>query len=258
MSRVFSVGLFTFRELIRSKLLFVWVISVVILCVLSFLLSILSFGSVLEIFMDLGLTGMEISGILVLLLSLIVTYNTEMDQKAIFLHLAKPLTRGEYLLGRILGFFGVISIIGGGMGLVVVGLVVGVGGGQVPPLFFQCVVFILLELFVLTVVGLTYQMIATSMVGMFLYVFSTIFLGHCVGIVTWLLNQQLAHWLKILLRVVFYLLPNMEIFNLKDRIYDPNLVLGAAQWEEVLLYAFAYSFVVFLVGWVNLEKREFK
>jgi ABC-type transport system involved in multi-copper enzyme maturation permease subunit len=258
MSRILAVGKFTFRELLRSKMLFIWLISVVVLCGLAFLLSILSFGSVLQIFMDLGLTGMEVSGLLVLILSLAVTYTTEMDQKAIFLHLAKPLTRGEYLLGRILGFYLVISLVVLGMGLVVVGLVVFVGGGQIPVLFYDCVLFILLEMLVLTVVGLTYQMIATSMVAVFLYTFFTIFLGHCIGVVEWLLNQELAHWVKTLLKIIYYILPNLEAFNLKDRIYDSNLVLGWSQWEEILLYAFAYSFIAFLIGWINLEKREFK
>jgi hypothetical protein len=93
MRHIFTVGLFTFRELIRSKMLFVWLISVIVLCGLAFLLSILSYGDILNIFMDLGLVGMEISGLMVLILSLAVTYTTEMDQKAIFLHLSKPLTR---------------------------------------------------------------------------------------------------------------------------------------------------------------------
>jgi hypothetical protein len=34
--------------------------------------------------------------------------------------------------------------------------------------------------------------------------------------------------------------------------------LGLGQWRDVLLYTFAYSFVVFLIGWIALEKREFK
>ncbi len=258
MKRILSVTSFTFRELIRSRLLFVWLISVVVLCGLAYLISILSFGSILEIFMDLGLTGMEFAGTLVLLLALAVTYNTEMDQKAIFLHLAKPLTRGEYLLGRILGFWLVISLVILGMGLVVVGLVVFAGGGTVPPLFYDCVAFMLLEMFVLTVLGLTYQAIGTSMVGVVLYAFFTIFLGHCVGVVQWLLNQQLANWVMDLLKTIYYLLPNLEAFNLKDRLYDPNLILGWPQWQEIILYTFSYSFVVFLIGWINLEKREFK
>lgn len=258
MRKILTVGLFTFRELIRSRLLFVWLISVVVLGGLAFLLSILSYGDILKIFMDLGLVGMEVSGLIVLLLSLAVTYNTEMDQKAIFLQLAKPLTRGQYLLGRVLGFYLVNALVVLGMGSVVVGLVVFVGGGQVPVFFYDCVLFLQLEMFVLTVVGLTFQMIATSMVGTVLYTFFTIFLGHCIGEVEWLLSQQLAPAVRFLLKVVYYCLPNLEVFNLKDRMYDPALVLGLAQWEDVLLYAFAYSFVVFLIGWINLEKREFK
>lgn len=258
MKRILSLTSFTFRELIRSRLLFVWLICVAVLCGLAFLLSILSFGSVLQIFMDLGLAGMEIAGLLVLLLGLAVSYNTEMDQKAIFLHLAKPLTRGEYLLGRILGFFLVIGLVVLGMGAVVAGLVVFVGGGTIPAMFYDCVIFLLLEMFVLSVLGLTYQMIATSMVGVVLYTFFTILLGHCVGEIQWLLSQQLGDLSKDLLRAVYYILPNLEAFNLKDRLYDPNLVLGWTQWQEILLYTFSYSFLIFLIGWINLEKREFR
>jgi ABC-type transport system involved in multi-copper enzyme maturation permease subunit len=256
--RIVAVAHFTFRELIRSKLLFVWLISVVVLCGLAFLLSILSFGDILKIFMDLGLVGMELAGLLVLLLSLAVTYTTEMDQKAVFLQLTKPLTCGEYLMGRVLGFFLVNAIVMLGMGVVVVGLVVFVGAGDVPPLFFGCVSFLLLEMFVLTVVGLTFQMIATSMVGVVLYTVFTIFLGRLIGEIQWLLSLQLAPAVRFVLKLVYFCLPNLQIFNLKDRVYDPALVVTWAQWQDVLLYVFFYSSVVFIIGWLSLEKREFK
>ncbi|HTA75851.1 MAG TPA: hypothetical protein VK791_01700 [bacterium] len=257
MKRIFHVTTFTFRELIRSKMLYIWLLSAIVFCLLAFLLSILSFGEVHKIFMDLGLVGMEWSGTLVLLLSLAVTYNTEFEQKSIYLQLAKPITRGEYLLGRVLGFFSVISLVVLGMGLLIAGLVVFVGQGQVSPMFFYSSIFLLIEMFVLTTLGLTFQMIGTSMVGVVLYSMFTVFLGHCVGQVEWLLNQNLAPAVKTALRVIHFFLPNLEAFNLKDRIYDPNLILGWEQWREVLLYGFTYSFVVFLIGWINLEKREF-
>ncbi len=258
MYRLFRVAQFTFRELIRSRMLYIWVISCVVFCALAFLLSILSFGEVHKIFMDLGLVGMEFSGLLVLILSLAVTYNTEFDQKAIYLQLCKPLTRGEYLLGRVLGFFLIISLVIISMGLVIGGLVVFIGGGKVGLLFVDSTIFLLLEMLVLTTLGLAFQMIGTSMVGVVLYSMFTIFLGHCIGQVEWLLSQKLSNTVKMILRVVHFFLPNLEAFNLKDRIYDPDLVLGWVQWREAFLYAFAYSFVVFLIGWINLEKRQFE
>lgn len=258
MYRIFRVAQFTFRELIRSRMLYIWVISCVVFCALAFLLSILSFGEVHKIFMDLGLVGMEFSGLLVLILSLAVTYNTEFDQKAIYLQLCKPLTRGEYLLGRVLGFFSIISLVIIGMGLVIGGLVVFIGGDKIGLLFVDSTIFLLLEMFVLTTLGLTFQMIGTSMVGVVLYSMFAIFLGHCIGQVDWLLNQKLSDAVKTILRIIRFFLPNLEAFNLKDRIYDPNLVLGWVQWQEILLYTFAYSFVVFLIGWINLEKRQFE
>jgi len=258
MNKVFSVARFAFRELIRSKMLYIWMVSAVVFCGIAFLLSILSFGEVHKIFLDLGLVGMEFSGLLVLILSVAVTYNTEFDQKAIYLQLAKPVTRGEYLLGRVFGFFAVVALVVIGMGLFIAGLVLFVGRGSVDLLFVDSGLFMLMEMFVLTTLCLSFQMIGTSMVGVVLYSLFVIFLGHCIGQVEWLLNQQIADYVKTILRIVRFLLPNLEVFNLKDRIYDPNLVLGWSQWSEALLYAFAYSFIVFLIGWINLEKRQFE
>jgi ABC-type transport system involved in multi-copper enzyme maturation permease subunit len=257
MKRALTVAGFTYRELIRSNMLYVWLVSVVVLSGLALVLSMLSFGDSLKIFLDLGLVAMEMGGIIVLLLSLAVTYNTEMDQKAIFLQLAKPVTRGEYLLGRVLGFFLVVGLFVVGVGLVITGLAV-FWGGTIPPVFLASWGFLLMEMFVLCALGLTYQMLGTSMVGAFLYTFFTIFLGHLIGEIEWLLGQDIASWIKTLLRFIEFILPNLEAFNLMDRLYDPTLVLGWVQWRDVLLYAFGYSFVVFLIGWINLEKREFK
>ena len=64
--------------------------------------------------------------------------------------------------------------------------------------------------------------------------------------------------MKFLLNAAYYALPNMEIYNLKDRLYQPDLAAGAAVWTDILLYTFAYSFFAFLAGWLALEKREFK
>ncbi len=257
MKRALTVAGFTYRELIRSNMFYVWLVSVVVLSGLALILSMLSFGDSIKIFLDLGLVAMETGGIIVLLLSLAVTYNTEMDQKAIFLQLAKPVTRGEYLLGRVLGFFLVVGLFVIGMGLVITGLAI-FWGGTIPPLFWASCGFLLMEMFVLCALGLTYQMLGTSLVGAFLYTFFTIFLGHLTGEIEWILGQDIASWVKSLLRFIEFILPNLEAFNLKDRLYDPTLVLGWAQWRDVLLYAFGYSFVVFMIGWINLEKREFR
>jgi ABC-type transport system involved in multi-copper enzyme maturation permease subunit len=257
MRRVLTVARFAFRELIRSNLLIVWIIAVLCLCALSYLLSILSYGDALNIFTDLGLAGTELAGWMVLLLSLAVTYTTEMDQKAIFLQLAKPLSRGEYLLGRVLGFFAVNLLVILGSVVVLVFMVV-LGNGKLPPFFVSSVLLLVLEMLVLTFLGLTFQMIATSMVRVVLYTFFTILLGRLTGELQWLLEKQHAPVLKFILTLVYYCLPNLETFNLKDRIYDPTLVLGFVQWQEVLIYTFSYCAVVFIIGWISLEKREFR
>jgi ABC-type transport system involved in multi-copper enzyme maturation permease subunit len=255
MNRVRAVAWFTFRELIRSRMMAVWALGILVLCALAYLLAYLSYGDPLRIFMDLGLAGLEAAGLMILLLSLAVTYTIEMEQKAVFLQLTKPLTRGEYLLGRVLGFWLVNCMALSGMALFIGGFTLLYGGHY--PLFIPAVLLVMLQMLVLTTLGLSYQMIATSMVGTVLFTFFTFFLGHAASQIRWLLEKNPAPFLKAVLNVSYYVLPNLEMFNLKDRLYDPALVFGALQWRDVLLYTFGYSFLAFLIGWVALEKREF-
>ena len=257
MRNAIAVASFTFRELVRSRLLIVWLLGVVGICTLSFLLSFLSYGDILRIFTDLGLAGMEGAGLMVLLLALAVTYNTEMEQKAVFLQLTKPLTRGEYLLGRCLGFFAVNALVLSGMAAAIAGTVL-LLGGALPPHFLTAALLLVLAQWVLTVVGLAYQMVATSMVGCILYAFFTALLGHLISHLRWLLDQQPAPFVKFILNTVYVLLPNMEVYNLKDRLYEPTLAVDFILLRDVFLYTFAYSFFAFLAGWLALEKREFK
>jgi len=256
MIRVLHVALFAFRELVRSKLLYIWFVSVAAMAGLAYFLSQLSFGDEVRIFTDLGLVAMEVTGFLVLFLGLAVTYTTEMDQKAVYLQLCKPLTRGEYLLGRILGLFAVDLLVVGGMGVAVA--VLTLSRGELPPLFWESTTLILLEMFLLTALGLALQMIATTMVAVVLYTLGAVLLGHFTGEILWILQTQLSPLAKWGLQAAYYCLPNLEVFNLKDRLYEPGVGMGWAQWQDILLYTFAYSFGAFLVGWINLEKREFR
>lgn len=255
MSRILSMASFTFRELVRSKLWAVFVLAVVLLSALAYLLAYLSYGEPLRIFVDLSLAGMEAVGLLVLLLSLALTYQTEMEQKAVFLQLTKPLTRGEYLLGRVLGFWAVELVVLWAMAGLVGGFTLLQGGRF--PLFLPSVFLLSLEMLLLCALGLAYQMIATSMVGTVLFSLFTALLGHSLTQVRWVLEHKPAPVIKAVLTVMSCLLPNLEMFNLRDRMDDPTIVFGAAQAGDVLLYAFGYSFAVFLVGWIALEKREF-
>jgi ABC-type transport system involved in multi-copper enzyme maturation permease subunit len=256
MKRILHVAVFAFRELVRSKLLYIWFVSVTVMAFLAYFLSQLSFGDEVRIFSDLGLVAMEFTGYLVLFLGLAVTYTTEMDQKAIYLQLSKPVTRGEYLLGRILGLFAVNAMVVAGMGVTVAFLTL--DRGSLPPLFWESTLLILLEMFLLTSLGLALQMIATTMVAVVLYTLGAVVLGHFTGEILWILQTQLSTLGKWGLHAAYYCFPNLEVFNLKDRLYEPGIGIGWSQWQDILLYTFAYSFGAFLVGWINLEKREFR
>jgi hypothetical protein len=257
MKSIFKIAKFTYRELIRNHIAIVWVIFAIAIAALDYLLSMLSYGYQKQVFIDLGLGGIEFAGVLTLLLSLAVTYVTEFDQRAIYLQIVKPLTKGEYLLGRILGFIGINWTIVLGMSFLIAGIL-WFYGASVNIMYWEAVIGLLLEMIILNVVGLTFQMIGTSMAGVVLYTLFTIILGHLLANLKWLLHKHISSFMKIILNIFYYIFPNLEIFNIKDRMYLPHHVLSLVQWESILLYTFTYSFFAFLVGWIAFEKREFK
>jgi len=103
MRRVFVIGLNTFRENLREKLLYNLVIFALLIIGSSILLQRLNLGDSSRLIVDLGLAAINIFGVLIAIFIGIGIVSKEIDKKTISTIISKPVPRYEFLLGKYLG-----------------------------------------------------------------------------------------------------------------------------------------------------------
>jgi len=103
MSRVFSLALVTFREVLRRKVQVNLLLFGAVLIVASFMISELTLGEMHRILSDLGLSAMQLIGTLIAVFIGSSLVAGDVERRVLYPVIAKPVSRTQYLLGRYLG-----------------------------------------------------------------------------------------------------------------------------------------------------------
>lgn len=156
--RIVSIARNAFREAVRDRVLYNLVLFVLILTAAAVFLGELSGGQERKIIVDLGLSAMLLFGIFIAIFVGIGLVYKEIERRTVYAMLAKPVGRGEFLVGK---YFGLcltllVNVVAMGAG-VSLALIYGKGGWD--PLALQiwpAVLLIYFELAILTAVALLF------------------------------------------------------------------------------------------------------
>ncbi len=110
MKSIFILAKITFQEMIREKFFIVVVFASLILLAISLLLGSLSFAEQKRILVDLGFGVIELSGLGIALFSGAFLITREIEKQTCLLLLSKPLSRGQFLVGKWLGLTFLITL----------------------------------------------------------------------------------------------------------------------------------------------------
>ncbi|HEY9679015.1 MAG TPA: ABC transporter permease subunit [Drouetiella sp.] len=114
---VTAIGLNTFREIIRDKILYAFVLFACVITLLSLLLGSLSVGQDIKILEDFGLAALSlISGIIAVFAGTNLVYK-ELEKRTIYLIFTKPITGWQFILGKYIGLAASLFIVIASMGL---------------------------------------------------------------------------------------------------------------------------------------------
>ena len=145
MSRALVIGVNTFRETLRDKILYNLVIFALLLIGSSVLLVRLNYGDSAKLILDLGLASLNVFGIIMAIFLGIGLVSKEIDSRTIATIISKPMHRYEFLLGK---YLGLLLTLGVNTLLMLAGLLGVLMLLEVPiePLLFQTVLLIFVEL----------------------------------------------------------------------------------------------------------------
>ncbi|WP_447979516.1 ABC transporter permease [Candidatus Nitrospira bockiana] len=254
MRRVLSIGLNTFRENLREKLLYNLLVFALLMIGSSILLSRLTLGDANRLILDLGLASINLFGVLIAIFVGIGLVSKEIDKKTIFTIISKPVPRYQFLLGKYLGLSITLLVNTSIMSAGLLGVLV-VMHVPIEPVLFESLLLIFVELLVITAVALMFSTFTSSTLSA-IFTLATYVIGHLSADLK-LLGAKLDALSGAVLTGIYYLVPNLERFNLKGHVIH-QLNVGPADLSLIVAYGIAYAALSLAVAALIFQRRDFQ
>jgi Cu-processing system permease protein len=255
MKKIASVALNTFRESVREKILVIALLFGVILMASSVFLSPLAVGAKQKIVMDVGLAAISIIGVLTAVFLGSTLVHKEVERRAIFLVLTRPVSRPAYLVGKLFGIVLAVTLVFAVMTAVMLATIA-LGKGPLRPAVFASVYLSLLETTVICSIVMLFSTFTTPML--------TSFFALCIFAAGSLSNDLRVFAAKfggagtrLVTDFFYYLLPNFKVFNLRHEAVH-GLPFRTSDVALATGYAAVYCTVVFYFACLIFRRREFK
>jgi ABC-type transport system involved in multi-copper enzyme maturation permease subunit len=256
--RCAAIALNTFREAVRDRVLYNLVLFVLLLIAGAIFLGELSGGQESKIIVDLGLSTMLLFGVFISLFVGVGLVYKEIERRTVYAIFAKPVSRGEFLIGK---YFGLcltllvnVAIMGAGISLAL--LYVHRGWDPLVITIWPAILLIYLELMIITAVALLFSSFSSPALSALLTFFVFI-IGHFSADLKTLsisMNSAAARWL---FTGLYYLLPNLNNYSYITPAAH-GVVPATSNVLLALTYAGLYIAVIIAAGTLILSRRNFK
>lgn len=239
MKKILMVASYTFRDLIKSKILLNVVILGGILSLITYISYSLTFAVPEKVALDVGLSLLTLSAVMIAIFMGVGLLSNEIESRTLYIVLSRPIGRTGFLLGKILGMalFLFIDLFILSSIIIFIYLLL---GGQFDPLTIHVIFFIFIE----SIIVLSLVVFMSFLMNRPLAVLFTLFiyvLGFAVGAIKDM-PYVTENWiLKYLVSVYSWVFPLFSKINFKDfLLYNVN-IKGID-----LLFSYSYGIAYFV------------
>lgn len=258
--RISAIAINTFREAIRNKVLYILLAFALVMIAFSIVLSALSIGSEEKIIKDVGLSAITIFGILISILVGIGLIYNELDRRTIYIIVSKPIRRYEFVIGKYLGLLLTIAtniaIMSGGFFLLLLIKRLSISFSLV-----GAILLTFLEIAVVTAIATLFSSFSTPVLSA-VFTFLIFVAGHLTDDLlkfAELVSKKEVAYAKILAtlsRIVSYILPDLETFNIRNHVVSGVPV--AWDLRISVIYGILYIGCVLILSAIIFSYRNFK
>ncbi len=258
--RIYAIALNTFREAVRDRVLYGIVFFAVAILAFAVVLGEVTLGQERRVLFDVGTSAISLFAVLTAIFLGVSLLYKEVEKKTLYVILAKPVRRAEFVAGKYLGMVatGVVQI---AIMTAVLSLLLALWGTPRPsdpeaPLVYASVL-VLGEYLVVSAIALLFSSFSTPFVGGLLT--GLLFLaGRLVSVMNEFADRHPSAELRHLLRGAAQILPNLNLFvpsrtTLVPYIagYTPELYLA-----KTTAYGLAYAAVLLLLAILVFQRRD--
>jgi len=269
MQLLLPIALITFKEGIRNRSIYGISLLALLMLLANFIVSDMVAQDVGKVAVDIALSAVSFSGLLLVLFVGINLLAKDLDRKTIYMVLAKPISRSQYLIGKFLGVILLIAVCISILSCFAALSLLLIKFGH--PAYFQRFSWPLVGLsFFFTTLML---MLVSALSFLFASFTSTSFLTFILTIISYIIGMSLndvkalveapqAVGISVspvtvkIVQAAYYIFPNLSFFDVKIQAAH-GLSVPASYVFGILVYSIIYSAIVMALACLIFRKKEF-
>ncbi|MFZ3209072.1 MAG: ABC transporter permease [Geobacteraceae bacterium] len=269
MNPLFPIAAITFKEGIRNRAIYGISIIALMMLVVNVLISQMIMQEVGKVAVDLALSTVSFSGILLVIFVGINLMAKDLDRKTIYMVLARPISRAQYIVGKFLGMVGLIVVSNVILGAFAAASLFMLN--RIYPAYFQrfswsmvvlALVFIVLMLVLLSALSFLFASFTSSSFITLVLTIISYLIGNSINEVKALVEAPQAVGIDPspvtvkVVQVAYYLFPNLSFFDIKTQAAH-GLAISPAYICWTVTYGLVYTCLVIAIACLIFNRREF-
>ncbi len=255
-NKIFAITLNTYRESIRSKILYAMLLFAAMLIGVSVFLGAVSIGDQIKVIKDFGLFSLSVFTVSYAVIAGAQLLSKELKLKTVYNILSRPVRRSEFLVGKY-----------SGMLLTVLSMLL------IMALSFSCFLYFLssalefnmlqaywhifLELMIVCASVIFFSSIVVTPLLSGLFAFGLFLAGRSSELFLYFIESgELSGAGAFLLKALYYLVPNYQKISIANAVvYDLPIEASLTLWCSV--YAIGYSLILLAIAQLAFQRRDF-
>jgi Cu-processing system permease protein len=202
---------------------------------------------------DFGLATMSLTGLLLSVFVGVGMLSREVTSRTVYLVITRPVSRAAFIIGKFLGLLAVLLL-----DYVVLSTVFWLAilwdGGSVQPALLSAVLLIWVEMAVMIAASILFSAFTTPVLAA-IFTFAFYVGGHLNDLVSVELLEGKQRLLSGFLKVVYFVLPNLEHFNVRTAMVYGLALPHGYTWLAAA-YGLAYIALLLVFACLIFQRRD--
>ena len=253
MKVIFIITINTFREFIRDRIFYAIIVVSILFSIISLLLGQLTYIQQTRIALDLGLAFLELSTIILAIFLGSTIIFREIEKQTVFTLLIRPITRGQFLIGKFLGLFSIIISALIFLSIVLLAILDQMTNLTFDWSFLAVVYGFSLEAAVLISITMVFGVIVRPILTVPLTI-GALLIGKWTSTLYYFLDK--SEVFQVLNKIFPYIIPSFERWDWKSEALQEVMILNMSTIIYASIYAFSWIFVLQAITYFIFRKKD--
>jgi ABC-type transport system involved in multi-copper enzyme maturation permease subunit len=241
---------------VRDRVLYNLVLFVLLIIACAILLGDLTDGHEARTIVNIGLNAMLVFGTFIAIFVGVGLVSKEIEKRTVFAIFAKPVGRGEFIIGKYLGLCLTLAVNVAVMGVGVALALIYVGNPSFAASIWGSILLIFFELTILTAVATLFSSFSSPALSALLTFFVFV-IGHFSSSLRDLAAALSSQSARYFFDAIYYLLPNLSHFTFVTNASHGDAPPAAMLFASIL-YALVFDAILIAAATIIFSRRNFK